>query len=39
MELELQQRKLDMKEEERRQRLQLEAEERKAFICLLKKHI
>lgn len=39
MELELQQRKWEMEEKERNQRLDLDAEERRAFIELIKKHV
>ena len=39
MELEVQKRRLEIEEEERKVRLQLDAEERRAFIELLKKNI
>ena len=38
MELELQERKWEIEEEEWKQRLQLDAEERRAFINLIRKH-
>lgn len=39
MELELQQRKWEMEEKERKQRLELDAEERRAFIQLITKDV
>ena len=39
IELDLQRWKMDMEEEERKQRLQLELEEKRAFLDLFKKHM